>query len=303
MTAEALADQPTLSVIVITYNGGRMLSRCLDVLAPQITAGESELLVVGDERSETDLREVMARLPQARFLAAPAGETIPQMRRRGIEGSRGRLAAMIEDDCLVGPEWCAGIIAAHRSPAPAIGGAVDPDQYERRRDWAIYFCEYGRFISPFAGPAAALSGNNVSYKRDRLLALPAGDEGFYEYFAHQQWREAGESLLAEPRMALRNVRRWRSENLSSVPYHHARAFAGIRAETFSRGKRLFHAGLSIGLPLLYVGRIIRALQRRPRLWGKFLAALPWILAFTFSWAIGEIVGYLWGAGESRSRWR
>jgi hypothetical protein len=305
MTGGVSGAQLALSVIVVAFNDSELLSRCLDALTPQIAAGDCELLVVGDESKEAEMQLVLARFPQARFLAAAAGETVPRMRQRGIEHSQGKVVALLEDDCLVGPEWCAGLLAAHTSPAPAIGGAVNPDPYVRRHDWAVYFCEYARFISPFAGPVAALPGNNVSYKRERLHVLPGpleSDDGFHEFFAHQEWQQAGESLLAEPRMAVRQMNRWRREHLTRIQYHHARGFAGIRARPFSRGTRLLRAGMSVGLPLLLVGRIIRALRGR-RLWGKFLSALPWILAFAVSWAMGEAVGYLWGAGDSESSWR
>lgn len=292
-----------LSVVVISFNPPAVLYRCLEALEPQIRPGESELLVVG-RWPEAERAALQPRFPTATFLPAPAEENIPHMRLRGLEHSQGQLVALLEDDCVVGAGWCAAVLDAHEATeAPAVGGAIDPDNYPGPLHWAVYFCEYARFMGPFAGPVAALPGNNVSYKRPALPAASTMPDGFHEVFLHEQWRRAGRTLLADPRLAVRNINRWRWANVTRIPYHHGRAFAALRVERQPVWRRWFYAAFTPALPALQVGRIIREVIKRRRHLSRLCLSLPWMVLFLSSWAWGEAAGYLRGAGDSKAQWR
>jgi hypothetical protein len=46
------------------------------------------------------------------------------------------------------------------------------------------------------------------------------------------------------------------------------------------------------VPPLQIARVIRETQRRRRLRGRLIAALPLIVVFDFAWAAGEALGHL-----------
>jgi hypothetical protein len=198
--------------------------------------------------------------------------------------------------------------ASRRAPKPdvAIGGAIEPGCYERRLDWAVYFCEYSRYMMPFSGSVARLPGNNVSYKREILSRFAETEwpsEGFHESDFHRKLRAAGISLLADPALAVQNVNSWRARQVLGVPFHHGRAFAGRRLRGRSWWQRPFFAGFAIVLPVVQVLRTFREVASRRRLLRRLISAMPWVLLFCISWSAGELVGYLTGEGKSPARWR
>lgn len=307
-TSVAGGGDPRLSVIVVCLNAEPLLHRCLEALAPQVTSGDVEVIAAADA-ARGDGRVIAARFPFVRWVAAAAGSTVPQRRLLGIARSRGALVGLIEDDCLVDAHWCRAAIAAHATADVAIGGAVEPGGYRRALDWAVYFCEYGRFMLPLrrAGSLAlALAGNNVTYKRSALADLPGvGDPGagFHDLFVHQAWERAGRPMRVEETLVVQNVNSWSLRHVTSVPFHHGRAFAGQRFQGQPASRRLPMSVLALALPVLKTARIVRDALSRKRFIGRLFMALPWIVVFMTSWSLGEAAGYLRGPGGSASQWR
>lgn len=293
---------PKLSVVIVCLNNLIVLDRCLAALTAQARSCDMEILAVGRWDGEQSVRDLRLRYPAVVWLSVPDTYTVPLMRTQGITHSQGEVIALLEDDCVVNDGWCQAVMRAHQRAYDAIGGPIEPGNYQRRLDWAIYFCEYARFMSPFSGRVSALPGNNVSYKRG-LLSQVREDEGFYEVFFHWQLQQAGKTLWAEPGLAVSNVNHWSWRHVSAVPCHHGRAFAGMRALNFAQGRRCLYAGLSLALPLVKTIRVAREVIARKRYIQQFFFALPWILLFMLNWSLGEFRGYLLGAGNSAEQWR
>jgi Glycosyl transferase family 2 len=290
---------------VVAFNDEAVRAACLDALAAQCASGQVEIVVVSEAARATG-PALRARHPDAIWIEAPEGTTVPRLRAMGLARCRGRIVALLEDDCVVEPPWVEAVRAAHASPDAAIGGVVEPGPYRRAIDWAVYFCEYGRFMRPVRlgqDIVLALAGNHVTYKRDAVAGATGDAAGFVDYFVHDAWRRAGRAMRVEPTMGVRNVNRWALRHVTSVPFHHARAFAARRGQARSLGWRGGMTALAPVLPALKLGRIINDTVSRRRFSGRLLQALPWIVMFVSFWSVGEAVGYLGGPGNSPSRWR
>jgi hypothetical protein len=240
-----------------------------------------------------------------RWLDAEPGHNVPHMRAAAIRLAAGEVVALLEDDCLVGPAWCEAVLD-QRPDRPVVGGAIEPDGYTGGLDWAVFYCEYARFLPPLHGEVAALPGNNASYHRDLALRWldEHGADGFLDVAAHRDWQEEGIPLRAEGRMTVRNVNRWTQDTATRSAFHHGRAFGGLRFRGAGAvRRRLFFAGGSPLLPLLKTARVAREVLRRAGPRGSLVRALPWIIVFHTSWALGELVGYLFGPGRSAARWQ
>jgi hypothetical protein len=297
---------PRLSVVVVSFNRPSLLRACLDALTADATTATVEILVVRNRSiSDGPGSDPAIAYPMVKFIPATSDMIVPAMRTLGIATSRGEIVALIEDDCVVERGWCDGMVAAHRGQEVAIGGAVEPCPYLRALDWAVYFCEYGRFMRPLPRDAkGALAGNNVSYKREVLVRFAdAWKHGFYDALLHWRWRDLGLPMRAEETLVVRNVNSWTVKDVTNVPFHHGRTFAAQRCAHRATLARLVFAVLALFLPLLQVVRIIERAISRKRLVGRVLRALPWILVFTASWSFGESLGYLTGPGSSPSKWR
>lgn len=222
-----------------------------------------------------------------------------------MSAARGDVVALTEDDCVVDTQWCGAVIRAHREPWVAVGGAVEPGEYTRARDWAVYFFEYGRFMLPFdQHESSVLPGNNVSYKRRALGETDlVQTEGFYDVSVHEAWRRQGLPMLITPALRVTNQNAWPRSYVTINPFHHGRGFAARRVAGQSWQRRVLLALLAPLLPILQVYRVIRLTAARGRLIAQLVRAIPWFVVFGTSWAAGELVGYLFGLGESAQHWR
>lgn len=295
-----------LSIVVVSFNGERLLTRCLESLGIETGPHGAEILVVADwdgpgGRPAERLANVFS---QVRWIDVPPGCTVPRMRALGIAASRGNIVALLEDDCVVEPGWCGAMLAAHRAVGGAVGGPVEPGPYRRALDWAVYFCDHGRFMLPLGDRAFALPGNNLSFTQAAFARLPAGAaHEFFEVFAHDAWQRERVPTRLEPAAAVRNVNAWTLAHVTWIPYHHGRAFGGRRVA----GQPLWRRGsmglFAAALPALKVTRVVREVVSRRRLIGPMLYALPWIVVLSTCWSLGEGVGYFLGPGASPSKWR
>lgn len=292
---------PTLSVVVVSFNGDKLLDKCLAALVSQPGSQQIEIHVISRNR-RPDVPPGNGCSTPIHWHEVTHTATIPEMRRLGIEKSNSELLALLEDDCLVGPHWLQAILAAHESGHPAIGGPIEPGDYRRGLDWAVFYCEFARFLTPFSGVVKALPGNNVSYKKGVIDQAHSAD-GFYEVFFHESLQNAGTELLANNYMLVTNVNSWRFEDCSISPFHHGRAYAAQRFGSQYSARRLFYGLVALLLPVVKSFRTLREIGSRRRKDLPRLKALPWIIIFHSCWSAGEFLGYFAGPGNSIGKWR
>jgi glycosyltransferase involved in cell wall biosynthesis len=100
-------------VLVCTHNNAGMLDRALESIAGQVLPAGTrwEVLVVAN-RCTDGTAEVVRRLgergriPRLRYVSERR-LGISFARRRGLRESRGRLIGLVDDDCLLDPDWAA----------------------------------------------------------------------------------------------------------------------------------------------------------------------------------------------------
>lgn len=296
-----------LSIVIAASNDVPSLRRCLESLRAQAIAENAEVIVVSNYLPG-DAVSMNANFPFATFVGLPAETTVPQLRSRGIAESRGAIVALLEDHGWADPRWCAEIKAAHRLPYAAVGGAVENAEDSHLLDWAVYFYDYGKYMTPNKeGPAATLPGNNVSYKRtalDKVRASFSNDhEGFYETFIHEELKRQGQTLYLAPAAIIFHQKRYGARQMLSQFYHHARAYAGKRGETYALLKRIAMTLGSLLLPVLLTTRIAARTCRKGRHQQALWLSLPCIFLLMTSWAGGEFAGYLLGVGDSARHWK
>ncbi|HEY9677480.1 MAG TPA: glycosyltransferase [Drouetiella sp.] len=302
-----MTTQPALSVIVVSFSQPSVLRQCLASFASQTMRNDVQILVVRDWNTRGDAEESSLKSEFRDFvwIDAPAGTTVPAMRKLAFTKCSGTLVGFTEDDCVVEPDWCAKVVDAHKSENVAIGGSVEPGDYARSLDWAVFFCEYARFMRPFAGAVPALPGNNITYKASDLKKLldSDGSGGVYEVFVNGELQKSGETLKADPSFSVRNINSWNLTNLTDVPFHHGRGFAAMRLASKPLVQRLPFLGIAMVLPAVQITRIGRQIVSKGRHVEKFIQCLPHVGLFCVSWSIGEFVGYLMGPGTSLKEWR
>lgn len=295
---------PLISVIIASVNGLPYIARCLDALVNQQGRVDYEVLVVDctDASTRSQLR---ARFPQPeiRLIEAEGRPSIPKLRALGLARARGQVIAILEDHCNVHPNWLLAIARAHQAGHRAIGGAVENASIERIIDWAVFFCEYARFMPPVPrGLVSEITGNNSAYDRRLLDRLGNGLQAeVWESFLHARLRELGASFYSEPEMLVFHQKEFGFRYFLSQRYHYSRSFAGMRVREWPWWKRLAYACATPLLPPLLLARMIRTVYKKRRNWREFDLALPHMVTFLVSWGWGEAVGALLGPGASLER--
>jgi hypothetical protein len=228
-------------------------------------------------------------------LHVPRKLTVPALRWSAVPVTTGTIVAAIEGRSVPGPAWCAELVAAHaRAPqAPAVGGPVALKAHATAFDWALYFAEFAAFAPPLEpGPAAQLSGANLSYKRDALVASQdLMDQGRWEAALHERWRAQGRELMMSPATVVFENGMTGGDALR-MRFHYGRSYAADRFGGH-RGMAIAYACAGFLLPALITARAAGH-ARRAGLVSRFIPALPWLVTLNTAWAAGEIAGYLFG---------
>lgn len=153
-----------LSVIIATRDRASLLADCLRTLASQKTTAQVEVLVV-DDGSIEPLERVVGGFTAATIcfsmLRVPPGG-LSVARNRGVEASHGDVIAFLDDDTLVAPGWCDGVLGAFRSLGCAgLAGRILLEYEMPRPSW-LWVDEHGYLSGLDLGETETLvSGGHV----------------------------------------------------------------------------------------------------------------------------------------------
>jgi GT2 family glycosyltransferase len=301
-----MSASPRISVVVGLISGKTSdLQRCLRALQAGTRETVPDIVVPYDDPC-AEVATLQAEFPEVRFIhaegldtaAARAGasrEHHDTLRTIGIRAASGEVIALTEDHAYVAETWCAEMIAAlDRHPnAAAVGGAVECDS-DRLLNWAVWFCDFGRYQNPLPeGRAGFVSDSNVAYRRAALERVaPAWAHDYHETAVHEAMMAAGYDICTTPRVVV-----WQARSGLSLGsalrerYVWARSFAGTRSRLIG-ARRFILAALTPVLPLVMTWRLAMTAMQRGRHTGRFVACLPMILMLQAVWAVGELVGYV-----------
>ncbi|MGH7665461.1 MAG: hypothetical protein ACRENI_14410 [Gemmatimonadaceae bacterium] len=305
----AEATPPILSVIVVIVSDtieratSGHLEGCLEAMVSQSGAPAMEV-IVPHHRWVAGMAEAQRRFRGVRFIGVDDLRHRPgegrdhhdELRARGLAAARGDIVAMLEDHARPDAGWAASLTSAHRASPAAIGGAIE-NGIDRALNWAVYFCDFGRYQNPLPpGPSAFASDANVSYKRAALEAIrPVWGQSFHETAVHQALAERGDTVVLSPEIVVRQWRRGLRPGLAlRERFVWGRSYAATRSTLVGRSRAIAYAALAPALLPLLLLRMLRTVLRKGRCRGAFLRALPLTALLTASWSLGELTGYVTG---------
>jgi hypothetical protein len=295
-----------LSVIVTIVDGGLALNRCLEALRDQTDPPEMEVLVPYDDT--VSLQDVSSPQP-TRITFLPLGtlrtahgsttalgqhELFDRRRAAGLWAATGDLIAMLEDRGVPRRDWAAQVMKVHSQlPHAVIGGAID-NGVDRLMNWAVYYCDFGRYQPPFAARASSFASDvNVSYKRAALESVkPTWAVRYHEPSVHNALRHASHTVFLTPDLVVDQMRgRLRLGALWRERVGWARLYAEIRQRDMPGPMRLLRFAAAPLLPFVLLGRMLRDRLERPATLRSFVAAVPLIIVLLSAWSLGEAIGY------------
>ena len=302
----AVPNPPTCSIIVASGAGGEFLFRCLDSLSAQDGLDVSEILVV--DRVGGELAERVRRdYPHVKLLDHAGAEklSVPQLRLAGAREARGSILCVLEEHCVAPPGWLRTAIdrfEAAPSDVLAIGGPILDDDFDRIRDWVVYFSEYHNFLPPWAdGERYLLNGANIAYRRAAVLEHESElTEGYWEVVLHPRLAERGK-LVACNAMGAKHTGPFDFGYYLEQRYLLSRVWGGSQRDRVGAGKRIFYLLFAPVFPFLLLARIAARVLKSPQYLPRFVLALPLLLPVVFAYVFGEWRGYLSGVGDALER--
>lgn len=283
-------------------SGTPEIGGCLAALEKQQTQASIEVIVLEPNGSKA-AHELQKQFPWVQFLSVDNRLSIPQMHTSGLENCQGEIIAILEDHEVVLPGWCEAVLAAHRAypQAAAIAGPIENGCTERIIDWATFFCEYCRFMPPVnAGVTESIPGNNVTYKRWALEASPLENlaKGFWENILHPQLLQRGFHLRLELGLNVSHQKHIGFFEFIEQRFHYSRSYAGARTLNRSWLFRIAYSVACTILPVILLKRILSCGFSKRRFHKELVLSTPLLICFTVVGAVGEIVGSLFGPGQS-----
>ena len=298
-----MSDTPGVSVVIASIVGAPFIDECLESVEQQAKGMGAEVIVVGC--GEPEYTERLAKLfPWVKTIHCPGRETVPELRRRGVEAARGEIVAIIEEHCLAAPDWLEQAVEGHASGNyGAVGGPIVDYSYRRLRDWVVYFLEYNGYLPPWRREEVwDLNGANIAYRRAVLIEHHSLlQAGYWEASLHPRLLADGIKFLSLPKMVVHHRGPFNYGYYLQQRYWFSRAFAGSRARTMPLSKRLIYCLAAPVVPFLLLARIAQRVGARRCRMAKFVQSLPLLVPAVTIYVAGECVGYMAGAGDALTK--
>ena len=213
------APSPTVSVLIVAYQSGPDLARCLEALDRQ-TYRDFEVVLLDNASSDGAVEAVTPR-DWLTIVRAQENIGFAAGNNRAARAARGRYLVTLNPDAFAEPGWMAALVAAaERHPQAASIASVqldheDPDRLDGMGDpyapWgAAWRGGKGALAVPVAeseifGPCAAAA----LYRRDAFEAVGGFCERFFCYYEDVdlavRLRRAGWSSVVTPWAIVRHV--------------------------------------------------------------------------------------------------
>lgn len=289
---------PSVSVVIASIVGAPFIDECLDSLAIQAKDSSAEVIVVACGAADYAAR-IATKFPWVRVIHRSERETVPDLRRHGVEQAGGDIVAIIEEHCVAAPDWIKQAIQAHESgDFGVVGGPVAADAYTRLRDWVVYFCEYNNYLPPWQeGGAHDLGSANIAYSRAVLLKYKDQlSGGYWEAGLHPRLFADGVKFHAAAAMVVYHRGPFNFGYYLQQRFWFSRAFAGARRLPPSR--RAAYLLASPLLPFLLLARMAMRVSKQHCHVDKFVQCLPLFVPVLVVYVAGEFMGYLAGPGDA-----
>jgi len=296
-------SKPQLSVVIPSVNGLGDLIGCIEALEIQRKDCDLDIIVV-DRLGDIVRDEIRQRFKDVRILPVKLETTIPEMRAIAFQEAQSDAVAVLEDHVIVPPDWAQQMLnALEDNNIDVVGGAVENAATGTLLDWAAFLCEYSHCIPPLeSGEVSWLTGNNIVYRRQLLdKHKDTIGEGKWENHLHDALRADGTPLICRPDIIVGHKKHYTFEEYMSQRYLYARSYAGARVVDAPLGKRLLYGCAAFILPPLLFYRIVTRILAKKRHQQLLVKSMPLIALFVTSWALGEVIGYWFGSGNSLSK--
>jgi glycosyltransferase involved in cell wall biosynthesis len=300
--------QPTLSIILPTYNRVTLLRNAIAALLRQTAPAGSYEIVVVDNNSSDGTSEAVAAIgdPRLRVIREPR-QGLSYARNAGLDATSAPIVAFTDDDVEAAPGWVETIVSSLEAhpQADGVGGRVLPAWTRQRPSWltrehwaplALQDHGDGRRIFDRSRPTG-LVGANVAFRREvfERIGLFSKDfqrvkEGIGSTEDHDllsRLYAAGGRMLYEPRLlVMARVQPDRYDRGYHRRWHEGHG----RFHALMRSPEMEHARLS---PLGVPGHLLRTAAGDAARWLTSIVSADWERAFLAELRLRFFKGFVW----------
>ncbi|MBV36151.1 MAG: hypothetical protein CMP47_11990 [Rickettsiales bacterium] len=240
-----------------------------------------------------------AAIPVRIVFRCGAADSVPQRRRRAAEEAFEETGApivlLVEDTTCLAPGWADALrITFADVRVAAAGGPVQVAARLPPRYRALGRLEYGLFDG--TRPDSHLPGNAFALRLTDLRQALAPGEGIVEHDLEQRFTARGRQVRSTDALTSIYALPDRYGARLSTRFGHGRLYGAGRDGNRVLG--VLRALLAMPVLSLRGFRAARAaVQAR-----QWLPELPWIVAMSTAWALGELTGQVAGRGKSEGSW-
>ena len=175
--------EPSISVIICTYNRDKFIGEALNCLAKQTVPSEKFEIIVVDNRSTDNTASIakkfIAEHPelQVKYVMEP-NKGLSFARNRGIQEARAAIITYIDDDAEVTPNFLESIVQfmSANSSVVGVGGKVipkyseseEPEWISKYLDGFVGRMDFGDKPKPFDSTMKYPTGCNMTYTKEIL---------------------------------------------------------------------------------------------------------------------------------------
>jgi len=293
---------PQLSVVIVTPDTYGTIMRTVELLKVQSVKDSLELVIVklssGDFGAAPDEFDCFRSVR----IVEPGGTvSLGRALAEGVRASSAPVVAFTEDHVFPDPLWAETLIESHKSGRAAVGPVIYNANPGSAVGWADILIGYSQWLYPNkGGEMNHLPGHNSSYKRGILLEYGHELDGLLEAESVLHWDlvSKGHTLYLEPAAKIRHLNFGVLSTFLKINYLMGRTFAATRRESWGIPKRVSFALGSALIPFVRFYRILRSYSGSGELLKTKPQVFPIMAAGLAASAIGEMTGYLAGAGGS-----
>lgn len=292
---------PAMSVVIVA-DAFDTIANTIAHLRAQTIRDRLELVVVTLPGVELPLAGVeLAGFHGVSVVTVDDIRSLAWVRAPGIRAARAPVVALAESHCYLDPGWAAALLDAHGGPWAAVGPALYNANPATSVSWVNLLMDYGPWLGPTdGGELDDLPGHNSSYKTDVLLAYGSRLETMLEAetMLHLDMRGNGHRLFQEPAARAYHLNVTKTSSWLGERFQTGRRFAAARSYGWSPLRRAVYAGGSPLIPLVRLPRLLRDRRRSEARGHLPPRAFPALLLALAMSAVGELVGYAAGSGDS-----
>jgi hypothetical protein len=299
---------PTFSILiglVSTEDKNRVLE-VIDALHHQEGSCSYEI-VIGDRRHDEISDIIRKQYPEVKLLPCPPNMSLPLLRTTALDKAIGEYIIVIEDHNVPSENWLNSIYDVFQrvsTAVVAVGGCVENGVTDTPLDWATFLCEYSLFLEPVReGLSDVIPGMNVCYRHSILKELDRSllTSGFWETTVHPLLLKKGMELYSTNSIKIYHSKKFSYALFARQRFIYSRYYAGLRFKKNELTRRVMACLASVVLPSLLLFRMFKQMRKKQRFFAEFKSALPILFIFTIIWALGEMVGYVFGPGNALAK--